>query len=315
MPIEYNRSRIRSSVMKILTPHTRAWRIARKARTAYGKVFGWAHVLPNAYIIGFGKCGTTSLYSYLVEHEQIYKSASKEVHYFDMYSKYMQGHNWYRSNFPLTVQKIACERFKGKKFVSIDATPRYIMIPGALNRIKQATPNAKFIVMVRNPIDRAYSHYNANVKSDTFKMHDFGEEIERELQLEQSKRRMQTGKDAEASKEQDPWRDGITSYNMHRYARVGVYVRRLRHWLDEFPNQVLVIDLDLLATDMQSTLDLVTDFLGIARCKFTDTRRFNVGAYQSKMDPKTRARLAEYYRKPNAELYKLLGRDFGWDKD
>ena len=99
----------------------------------------------------------------------------------------------------------------------------------------------------------------------------------------------------------------------HLYRKDGVYVRRLRHWLDEFPNQVLVIDLDLLATDMQSTLDLVTDFLGIARCKFTDTRRFNVGAYQSKMDPKTRARLAEYYRKPNAELYKLLGRDFGWE--
>ena len=171
-------------ILQSLGSHKRAWQIAHKARTAYGKVFGWAHVLPNAYIIGFAKCGTTSLYSYLLQHEEVFSASKEELNYFSWYDRYCLGHNWYRSNFPLTVQKIVFEIFNRKKFVTIDKSPDYIINPHALTRIKQATPNAKFIVMVRNPIDRAYSQYNHKLSPSKYSPAEnrtFEEAIEHEV--------------------------------------------------------------------------------------------------------------------------------------
>ncbi len=299
-------NRIKLRIAKFLLSHKRAFRIAWKVNIAYGKIFGRAHVLPNAYVIGFGKCGTTALYTYLGEHPQINPPFIKEVKYFNRNERYKLGLNWYKTNFPLIIQKMIYERLKKKKFVSIDAGGVYITYPHTINRIKKITPEAKFIVLIRNPIDRAYSHYNMNVNDSNTAIEDlpFAEAIrQEESRIDGEYERM----------EHDEFYRGI-EYFTYGYAHIGRYAKWLKNWLAEFPNQVLVLESESLTNDVQTTFDRVTDFLEVDRYKLRDTAARNVGNYaQGKIDESTRKYLAEYYRKPNAELYSLLGRNLGWD--
>jgi len=110
--------------------------------------------MPDFLIIGAQKCGTTSLYRYLIQHPQIEPAIKKEIHYFDLnYNKPIQ---WYLNQFPAL--KTQSDRITG------EATPYYIFHPHAPYRIKEHMPDAKIIVLLRNPVDRAYSHYHYAVE-------------------------------------------------------------------------------------------------------------------------------------------------------
>ena len=106
---------------------------------------GFLHVKPDFYIIGFAKCGTTSLFEYLISHPNIHPPKGKEIDFFDRL--YSRGINWYKVGFPFIIQKFIEKVFFRKKFLTGEATPRYIEHPHAINRIKQTTPNAKFIIL------------------------------------------------------------------------------------------------------------------------------------------------------------------------
>ncbi len=124
--------------------------------------------LPDYIIAGAMRCGTTALNSYLRDHPDIAVSSAKEVHYFD--AKYDLGLDWYREQFPDSAGAVAVG----------EATPNYIFRSEALDRIQQTLPDVKLLIMLRNPMDRAYSHYwhdRARAKIDE----GFAEVVDREL--------------------------------------------------------------------------------------------------------------------------------------
>lgn len=102
---------------------------------------------PTYIIAGAMRCGTTALNSYLRAHPQIAVSSSKEVHFFD--SRWDRGVEWYREQFPGSERALAVG----------EATPNYMFRPLALDRLRDTLPDVKLVVMLRNPADRAYSHY------------------------------------------------------------------------------------------------------------------------------------------------------------
>lgn len=111
--------------------------------------------LPTFLIIGAQRCGTTSLYDSLTGHPSILPALRKELHYFD--NNYDKCLEWYKAFFPLRLPRetnsTANPPLRG------EATPYYIFHPRAHQRIADVLPNAKLIVVLRNPVDRAYSHY------------------------------------------------------------------------------------------------------------------------------------------------------------
>jgi hypothetical protein len=104
-------------------------------------------VLPTFLIIGAPKAGTTSLAAYLDAHPEIFIAPEKEVHFFNEH--YDRGVEWYQSRF---------EGAEGCRAVG-EATPMYMYRDVALERMTALLPDAKLIAVLRNPIDRAYSHY------------------------------------------------------------------------------------------------------------------------------------------------------------
>ena len=110
--------------------------------------------LPNFLVIGAHKCGTTSLYQYLAQHPEVFVSPVKEANYFwwegqaeDRFSAKTRGE--YERLF---------EGVKGEKAIG-EASPQYLNNENSAERIRRELPGAKLVVSLRNPADRAYSHY------------------------------------------------------------------------------------------------------------------------------------------------------------
>ena len=114
---------------------------------------------PAFLIIGAQKGGTTSLYNYLLQHPQVKPAWVKEIHYFDIH--HQKPLSWYRAHFPLSLPDRFGSRNTGPRYTG-EATPYYLFHPLAPRRAAVAVPEARLICLLRNPIDRAFSHYNHN---------------------------------------------------------------------------------------------------------------------------------------------------------
>jgi len=108
-------------------------------------------VLPNFLICGGQKCGTTTLQEHAAQHPDIFipeeGTAGREIHFFR--ENWEKGIKWYEQFF---------EGWKGEKAIG-EKTPGYMFYPEVAERIKRVLPNVKLIFILRDPVDRAYSHY------------------------------------------------------------------------------------------------------------------------------------------------------------
>ena len=101
--------------------------------------------LPHFLGLGTQKGGTTTLFQLLRQHPQVYLPTCKEVHYFDLNAE--AGESWYRSHFKNATPGQKCG----------EITPFYLFHPDAPRRIQQLLPDARMIVLLRHPVDRAIS--------------------------------------------------------------------------------------------------------------------------------------------------------------
>jgi hypothetical protein len=115
---------------------------------------------PAFIIIGAQRAGTTSLYSYLCAHPAILPARRKELHFSNR--GFAQGMQWYRAQFPAWIDHR--ERW-GKRTLTGESTPAYLFHPLAAGRIQQSLPDVTLIALLRNPVDRAFSHYQHGLRA------------------------------------------------------------------------------------------------------------------------------------------------------
>ncbi len=251
-------------------------------------------LLPSFIIIGAQKCGTTSLFKYLLDHPSVSRPLKKEPHFFE--SQYKSNLNWYRLYFPTTFVK-----FKRPDLITGEASTGYIYSHHAPQRIAQSIPQVRLILLLRNPIDRAYSHYNHTVRwgKETLS---FQEAIVREEErINPSRERM--------------IKDGYYSFELHYYSYLskGIYIDQLKYWLNFFKReQILILKSEDLYTHPESIYKQVLDFLELPQKELKNAQPYNSGVYQD-MDTATRQQLINYFKPHNERLYEYLGRDFYWD--
>lgn len=110
--------------------------------------------LPDFLVCGAMKAGSTSLFHYLNKHPQISMYKKKEVHFFDDDKNFGKGIEWYKKHF----------KSFGSDIINGEITPGYMLLEKVPPRIKKIIPNVKLIFIVRNPIERAWSHYQHMVR-------------------------------------------------------------------------------------------------------------------------------------------------------
>lgn len=245
---------------------------------------------PDFIILGAQRAGTTSLFRYLAAHPRVAAPRRKELHFFSHF--YDRGIDWYRAQFPSD---------RSERPVTGEATPYYLFHPHAPARIARDALRAKLIVLLRNPIDRAYSHYQHEVRR--------GDEtlsFEEAIALEPARLRGE-----EDRMLADPHYRSF-AHQHHSYLARGHYAVQLKRWFAlTHPGPVLVLPSEHLYRNPTAAFAQVTGFLGLPPVDLIDPRAYNDDPYPP-MAPETRIRLAEYFATANGELTSLLGSDFEW---
>jgi hypothetical protein len=239
--------------------------------------------LPDAMIIGAMKSGTSSLHNYLTQHPGVIAPLRKELHYFDVH--YDQGERWYRANFGRL----------GEPGLNLDSSPYYLAHPLAPQRAHALVPHARLIVLLRDPVRRAYSHYwhERDKKRETLS---FEEAIAAEpARLGDDEQRLARGE--------------IRHSRAHQhfgYLARGRYAEQLERWWRVYPReQTLVLRFEDLAREPMEVLARTLDFLALPRIAQVRLEARNVRRYPP-MDPAIAARLREYFEPHEARLQALL---------
>jgi len=265
----------------------------RRLRADYRQWTSPLRGLPSALIIGAQRSGTTSLFNYLAQHPDVRQPLGKEIHYFDLH--YARGIRWYRGRFPFR------HRLRGGA-LTIDASPYYLLHPLAPERAARLLPGVKLVAILRNPIDRAFSHYQHEVR-DGRETLSFPEAIEREAE--------RLG-DEEERLRRDPT---YYSYNHHRYSytRRGRYLEQITRWMQHYPrSRLLVIQSERLFCEPAGVCAELYEFLGLRPHRLEKYPAFYQGNYERAMAPEVRARLADYFEPHNRALYQWLGKAYDW---
>ena len=265
-----------------------ARKVLRGGYRAYGSATAGLRPLPDFLILGAQKAGTTALYAYLRWHPEITGPSFKEVSFFDRH--YAKGERWYRAHMPVRRRSLVGE-----------ASPSYLFHPLAPERVAGTLPGARLIALVRNPVDRAFSHYQHEVALGREPL-SFEDAVDREDERMQGELERML---------RDPSYFSLAWWNYTYIAR-GRYAEQLERWFAAFPReQLLVLFTEELSADTAATYRRVLDFLGVtARDLETYPRIFDRD--YADMNPGTRARLHKEFEKPNRRLASLLGRDLPW---
>jgi Sulfotransferase family len=294
--------------------------------------------LPNFVVIGAPKCGTTSLHYYLSQHPEVYVPKRKELHYFSYahMHRFAAGPGDAHILKPLCATRQAYERHYekvGKESAVGDISPSYLYYAEVSERIKTELGHPKIIVVLRDPIDKAFSQYMHLVRDnrETLSFYD--------------------ALMAEKRHERDGWAA------LWRYSESSLYAAKLKRYLDDFgADQVKILLFAELSRNPQAVLRDIFHFLDIDPNFHPDTSavlnksglpksraladflvkpnvvttvakklvpesisstirsaltNLNTGA-KRQIDEKSRAYLGDYFAADVADVEKLLGRKLNW---
>tara|TARA_B110000196_G_C21153068_1_gene671060 strand:+ start:2295 stop:3269 length:975 start_codon:yes stop_codon:yes gene_type:complete len=268
----------------------------------YINIIGETRVLPDFILCGAPRCGTTSIYEGLSEHPNIFSAKVKEIYFFD--GNFHRGENWYRYHFPPKLKKFIIKKILRKKFVTGEATPFYLIHPHAAQRIKKINSKTKLIVILRNPIDRAYSHFSSAIKNgkENFSFEESIKEEENRIKGEMEK----------MIDDESYYSSEI--YYKRAYFLQGLYYNDLNQWMKVFPkNQFLIINSEEFFKNPSKNFNEIFKFLEISQIKNKKYVQFHLGKYLP-MNQETREQLIKFYKPYNEKLYNLIGEKFDWDK-
>jgi hypothetical protein len=255
--------------------------------TSVGRVTGRWRSEPSFFIIGAQKSGTTSLYHYLAVSPGIRPTRNKELHYFSRwYGK--RSRHWHRAHFPLLRSHTA--------FITGEVTPNYLFHPDAPARVAKEYPDARLIVSLREPADRAYSQYRMMRRNGREPL-SFAEALQ-----------------AEAGRLHDPdW--GDAQVYRYSYQSRGLYAPQLRRWLEYFErDQIFIFQAERLFDQPDRVCAEITNWLGVEPVRLDEFEPHHVGdsKTQSDTDRAALAGLRKAYQSPNEDLFELIGMRFAW---
>ncbi|HYK32135.1 MAG TPA: sulfotransferase [Streptosporangiaceae bacterium] len=267
-----------------------AKRVAHAISVTFGRATAPLRTLPGFLIIGAQRCGTTSMYRALSSHPAVRKAVlHKGVHYFDM--NYERGIGWYRAHFPLAAA--------GR--LTFESSPYYMFHPLAAERIAADLPGVKLIVLVRDPVERAYSAH-AHELARGFETESF----ERAIELEPARL------DGEAERITASPGYLSHSHQHHAYLARGQYVEQLDRLGRMFgPDRIHVVDSGDFFGKPEPVYDSVLEFLGLPERGYPAFERHNARP-RSPIPGGLRAKLDEHFLPFDERLVSWLDRVPSW---
>jgi hypothetical protein len=244
--------------------------------------------LPDALVIGAQRCGTSSLYRYLGRHPDVAPSLRKEVEYFSR--RFDRGDRWYRAHFALA---------NGRSRLTFEATPDYIFHPLAAERAAAVVPDARLVVMLREPTARAWSHYHHMVALGHEPL-----DFEAAVAAEPDRCAPDLRRLAD-----DPYHDPVALLRYSYVAR-GRYAEQLARWRDRFAeDRMLVVRSEDFFAAPAAVFGRIVEFLGLP--PWMPGNLVNVSRQGRAALPEvpagSRAAIAARFEQSNRDLTSMLG--------
>jgi hypothetical protein len=268
---------------------------------------------PNFLIIGVWKCGTSSLYHYLSQHPKILPTLVKELRYFTGVTHWQQPKTStdYLDYFP---------PIEDPSYQTGEATPRYIIQPYLAQHLRHWFPDLKIIILLRNPVKRAISHFYMQQS-----IHDpiFAQTLDGVMHIDLAKidviaNQLYANLESRVhwlqwSLKQQTIHQADIGLNLASHLAYSQYIRYLPQWFEQFPReQILVLRSEDLFRNTATTLKQVHDFLGLEHYPLPEYQNVNRRQYNP-IAPELHEQLSDYFRPWNQKLEAFLDRDFGWD--
>jgi hypothetical protein len=275
-------------------------RVIRSASRTVGRLTASARMVPSFLIVGAQRCGTTSMYKTLSGHPNILPAVlHKGAHYFD--TGYANGAAWYRGHFPFSVKASAVKRRTGYQAITGESSPYYMFHPLAAQRIAADLPDAKLIVLLRDPVERAYSAHT-HEQARGFEPEPF----ERALELEESR----IAGEEERLLADPTYRSYHHQHNA--YLTRGHYVDYLER-LEKVVGRerMFVIDSGDLFSDAEPIFDGLMSFLNLPAWRPANFGKHNARPRMD-MSPALRTRLDDHFAPYDERLAAWLGRTPSW---
>ncbi len=293
------------SASKVLVPRvaTQVRRYGRAAVQGFGTVTARWRPLPDFLIVGTKRSGSTSLFRYLETHRQIaplfptsrlpmMRENQKGVHYFD--SNYHHGPSWYQGHFLTSSARRRHAQLAG------EASPYYLFHPLAAQRASELLPRAKIIVMLREPVERTFSHWSEQTRNGVETL-----SFEAALAAEQHR----VGDDQQRLLAGEIGRS--FPHEQQSYAAQSHYWPSLQRWLGLYGRDaVLILRSEDFYQTTQLVFDQVTSFLDIEQQNLTNVEPWNA-APKSAVADAIRAQLVDRFAPDMAHLEREVG--IGWE--
>lgn len=276
----------------------------RDAARAYGSLTARWRILPDYLIIGTKRGGTTSMARWVLEHPDVRAlfpacETRKGTYYFDV--NYDKGEAWYRSHFPTRFSHRRAAQRAGHRLIIGEATPYYLHHPHAAVRARRLVPHAKVIVLLRDPAERAYSHWVERTRNQVETL-PFAEAVEAESARLAGEEERMIG---------DP-RYHSFAHQHFSYLDQGRYARGLRRWMNAFPaNQLLILRSEDLYADPAAVYGQVLEFLGLPEHRLAEFGAWNMKP-KDIVAPELMRRIRVELAPDIADVEAILGRAMDW---
>lgn len=201
-------------------------------------------IKPNLFIVGAPKCGTTSMNDYLAQHPEVFMPTSKEPHYFGSDLRYTPGYIRDEAEY----LSLFAAAGPGKKIIG-EASTWYLFSQRAAEEIKAFSPDARIIIMLRNPVDMIYSLHGQRLYDCNEDIPDFADALEAEADRQRGLRRPQAFQG---------------SLDVYLYREVGKYASQVQRYLEVFGRErVHFITFEELTRDTAGAFQRTCEFLDI----------------------------------------------------
>ena len=278
---------VRSQILYPLFNYNEATRLNFRVKIVHliayikSKVFSFNNKKVDVFIVGGQKCGTTALHNYLIKHPKIISGKIKELHFFD-YEPYFDKENIIKS--PMHLRALF-QRKIPEDSILIDSTPNYSWWENSINRIYNYNKNAKLIFIMRNPVQRALSHWNMQYDLK-ISLKSFRDSYNQELR-------------------------GDTSRELSYISR-GFYSKQIKKMFNYFGRKnVHILESKDLKENTNNELLKISNFLNIDKKDFSVEKIVNNSrAYHSKLEEIDKVKLIKIFTPEIRELERLLKKDF-----
>jgi hypothetical protein len=241
--------------------------------------------MPHFIVIGAQKSGTSSMFSYLRQHPQIIRPLLKEPYFFDR--QYHRGLSWYGCNFPSQRTIGRLNDRHGRAHLTFEATATYVFDQNVPGRIARDLKTRKFILLLRNPVERAISAY-WHARRMGNETRPLAEAMKSEI----------------AGQKRPCGRPGFLPR--------GIYHEAVARWQTTFsPDDLLILQSETMFADPGAAMARVFSFLDLPLPSQINYSAQNVGRYDER-DSEVRDMLRDFYRPHNERLNGISRTQFSW---